>query len=151
MEASALGLGLAAWALVPVVCPVGVGLLAYTVGRESLEFSCSWPWCPLFLGCWYASVGSSSVRAAWFIRIRWSSMSWINRFLSCEDGNWSLRSCRVRLSSCRGLCDQTSSGSLKLRQILLPLVSETRRHRTWVWGLTVINALWFSEHTIRPV
>ena len=29
-----LGLGLAAWALVPVVCPVGVGLLAYTVGRE---------------------------------------------------------------------------------------------------------------------
>ena len=34
LEASALGLGLAAWALVPVVCPVGVGLLAYTVGRE---------------------------------------------------------------------------------------------------------------------
>ena len=34
LEASALGLGLVAWALVPVVCPVGVGLLAYTVGRE---------------------------------------------------------------------------------------------------------------------
>ena len=34
LEALALGLGLAAWAFVPVVCPVGVGLLAYTVGRE---------------------------------------------------------------------------------------------------------------------